>query len=83
MIKIDDGWEFSQIGKGVINYDRIFKELVEGDNLLPLSIEHLFIYNASKDFIVRRLQRPLPLSHISTNLKNSIAYVSSVIRKSQ
>ena len=80
MNKMDDGWEFSQIGKGVINYDTIFKELVEGEKLLPLSIEHPFIYSASEDFIVRRLQRPLSLSHISTNLKNSLAYVNSVIR---
>ena len=83
MNKMDDGWEFSQIGKGVINYDAIFKELVEEEKLLPLSIENLFIYSASEKFIVRRLQRPMPLSHISTNLKNSIAYVNSVIRKSR
>ncbi len=82
MKKTDDGWEFSQIGKGVIDYDRIFKELVEGKKLLPLSIEHLFIYNASEDFIVQRLQRPLPLSHVRTSLKNSIAYVNHVTRKS-
>ncbi len=83
MNKMADGWEFSQIGKGVINYDTIFKELVEGEKLLPLSIENLFIYSASEDFIVRRLHRPLSLLHISTNLKNSIAYVNSVIRKSR
>ncbi|MBT8367116.1 MAG: sugar phosphate isomerase/epimerase [Deltaproteobacteria bacterium] len=83
MKKIDDGWEFSQIGKGIINYDLIFKELVEGEKLLPLSIEHLFIYSASEDFIVQRLQQPLPLSHISSILKNSIAFVNSVIRKSK
>ena len=78
---MDNGWEFSQIGQGVIDYDTIFQELVEGEKLLPLSIEHLFIYSASEDFIVQRLARPLPLSHISTNLKNSIAYVKDVIRK--
>lgn len=83
MKKLDDGWEFSQIGKGVINYDVIFKELVEEEKLLPLSIEHLFIYNASEDFIVQRLQQPPPLSDISSNLKNSIAYVNSVIRNSK
>ena len=81
MKKRDDGWAFSQIGQGVIDYDTIFQELVEGEKLLPLSIEHLFIYSASEDFIVQRLARPLPLSHISTNLKNSVAYVNNAIRK--
>ena len=81
MKKVDDGWEFSQIGEGVINYDTIFKELVEEKGLLPLSIEHLFMYSASEDFIVKRLKHPPTLSHISTSLRNSIDYVNRVIEK--
>jgi sugar phosphate isomerase/epimerase len=76
----DDGWEFSQIGDGAINYDLIFSELVEENKLLPLSVEQLFIYTASKDFIVRRLQSPPALSQISAGLENSIAYVKDVIQ---
>mgnify|MGYP001033654927 CR=1 FL=1 len=79
--KMDDGWEFSQIGEGIIDYDTVFKELVEENELLPLSIEHLFMYRASEDFIVERVQRPLSLTHISTSLKNSIDYVNSIVKK--
>ena len=81
--KMDDGWEFSQIGEGVIDYDTIFKELVEKNELLPLSIEHLFMYRASEDFIVKRLKRPPSLTHISTSLRNSIDYINSVIKRSK
>jgi sugar phosphate isomerase/epimerase len=74
------GWQFSQIGKGVINYETIFKELIEERKPMPLGIEHLFIYNASEDLIVNRLQRPPSLSQISDSLKRSIAYVQDVFK---
>jgi hypothetical protein len=78
---VDDGWEFSQIGEGVIDYETVFKELVEKNELLPLSIEHLFMYRASEDFVVKRLQRPPTLTHICTSLRNSMDYVNSMIKK--
>jgi hypothetical protein len=28
MNKVDEGWVFAQIGQGIVNYDRILKELV-------------------------------------------------------
>jgi hypothetical protein len=33
--QVDDGWQFSHIGGGVIDYDTIFKELGEEEKLLP------------------------------------------------
>mgnify|MGYP000125564208 FL=1 len=54
MNKIDDGWIFAQIGQGVVNYDIILRELVEDQKLLPMSIEHLFIYNATNELIVQK-----------------------------
>ena len=81
MSKIDDGWIFAQIGKGIVNYDTILKELVEENKLLPLSIEHLFIYTATKDLIVRREAKPPELSQISISLKASYDYVKSFVRQ--
>ena len=81
MTKINDSWIFAQIGKGIVNYDTILKELVEENKLLPLSIEHLFIYTATKDLIVRREAKPPELSQISISLKASYDYVNSFIRK--
>lgn len=78
--KINDGWVFAQIGKGVVNYDIILRELAEEKKLLPLSIEHLFIYNATKDLIVQRKAKAPELSQISTSLKASFDYVNSFIR---
>ena len=81
MSKIDDGWIFAQIGKGIVNYDTILKELVEENKLLPLSIEHLFIYTATKDLIVQREAKAPELSQISISLKASYDYVKSFFRK--
>lgn len=81
MRKIDDGWIFTQIGQGIVNYDTILKELVEENKLLPLSIEHLFIYTATKDLIVQREAKAPELSQISMSLKASYDYVKSFFRK--
>ena len=81
MSKIDDGWIFAQIGQGIVNYDTILKELVEENKLLPLSIEHLFIYTATKDLIVQREAKAPELSQISMSLKASYDYVKSFFRK--
>ena len=81
MSKIDDGWIFAQIGQGIVNYDTILKELVEENKLLPLSIEHLFIYTATRDLIVRREAKAPELSQISMSLKASYDYVKSFFRK--
>jgi len=77
--KSSNGWDFAQIGDGVVSYDIILKELVEEKKLLPLSIEHLFIYTATKDLTVRRKAKPPELSQISMSLKASLDYVKSLI----
>jgi len=79
MRKIDNGWEFPQIGQGVIDYPKIFKELNEGKGVLPMSIEQIFIYHAAKDFTVYRLKQPYPLSYINESIKESLTYVSHLI----
>jgi sugar phosphate isomerase/epimerase len=78
--KSNSGWDFSQIGEGVIGYDIILKELVEDKKLLPLSIEHLFICTATKDLSIQRKAKAPELSQISMSLKASCDYVNSMIR---
>ncbi|UCF91293.1 MAG: sugar phosphate isomerase/epimerase, partial [Desulfobacterales bacterium] len=74
-----NGWDFTWIGNGIIDYDAIFQELVEAEKLLPMSIEHLFIFAASEHFSVHRLGQPPALSQISTSLKNSFDYVNAAL----
>ena len=81
MNKVDDGWVFAQIGQGIVKYDIILRELVEDNKILPLSIEHLFIYNATKDLIVQRKAKAPELDQIRGSLKASYEYVKSFIRK--
>jgi sugar phosphate isomerase/epimerase len=77
--KDDNGWNFVQIGKGVVGYGLILKELVEEKKLLPLSIEHLFIYAATKDLIVQRQANAPDLAYISKSLKGSLDYIKGFI----
>jgi len=78
--KVNGGWVFAQIGKGAVNYDSILGELAAEKKLLPLSIEHLFIYAATKDLVVQRKAQAPELSQISASLKASYDYVKSFIR---
>lgn len=80
MKKINGGWVFAQIGDGVVGYGRILKEMAHEKSLLPLSIEHLFIYNASQDLVVQRKDRAPELSQISMSLKASYNFVNRIIR---
>jgi sugar phosphate isomerase/epimerase len=80
MNKLDDGWVFAQIGQGIVNYDLILRELVEDKKNLPLSIEHLFIYTATKNLIVKRKAKAPELEHIRMSLKASYDYVKSFFR---
>jgi sugar phosphate isomerase/epimerase len=77
--KSSDGWDFTQIGAGVVGYDLILRELVAEKRLLPLSIEQLFIYTATQDLIVQRKAKAPQLSQISMSLKASHDYVKSFI----
>jgi sugar phosphate isomerase/epimerase len=77
--KSSDGWDFTQIGAGVVGYDLILKELAAEKRLLPLSIEQLFIYTATQDLIVQRKAKAPQLSQISMSLKASHDYVKSFI----
>lgn len=77
--KSNGGWVFAQIGRGVVKYDAILKKLAEDNKMLPMSIEHLFIYSATKDLVVQRNARAPELSQISMSLKASYDYVKSFI----
>jgi sugar phosphate isomerase/epimerase len=79
--KNESGWYFSQIGKGVINYDAIIESLMKEKRLLPMSIELPFIFNLSHDFIVRRSEKPMELSQITKTLQDSLNYVKETIQK--
>ena len=79
IIKINGGWAFAQIGQGAVNYDKVLRELAEENNMLPMSIEHLFIYGATQDLVVQRKAQAPELSQISRSLKASYNYVKSFI----
>ena len=77
MKKTQKGWDFTQIGDGIVSYDNIFRELARDKKTLPMSIEHLFIYTAKRNLIVQRMEKAPELDQIRLSLEASYNYVKS------
>ena len=77
MKKTQKGWDFTQIGDGIVSYDNIFRELAREKKTLPMSIEHLFIYTAKRNLIVQRMEKAPELDQIRLSLEASYNYVKS------
>jgi sugar phosphate isomerase/epimerase len=75
----NNGWYYSGIGEGVINYNEIFNNLSELDQLPPMSIELplRFRFDSDFNFIRDHLQLPLPLFEIRNILERSINYIKN------
>jgi sugar phosphate isomerase/epimerase len=76
----EDGWYFTEIGRGSIDYDSIFRDLAREFDSLPLSIEIPLRVTRAKDASPRRWPHPIPLDHIRKTLRNSVDYVKARLR---
>jgi sugar phosphate isomerase/epimerase len=76
----EDGWYFTEIGQGSIDYDSIFRDLATEYDSLPLSIEIPLRVTRAKDASPRRRPHPTPLDHIRRTLRNSVDYVKARLR---
>jgi sugar phosphate isomerase/epimerase len=72
MKKIESGWLFSEIGKGVINYPKIFRVLTTHAVPLPTSIEFPKNFKRKEDFSPQRNPSPPGLVEIKAIIKGSI-----------
>jgi sugar phosphate isomerase/epimerase len=79
----EQGWFFTEIGKGSIDYEFILKPLGTKNDSLPVSLEIPLRVKRAKDASPRRMPHPLPLDQIRNTLKNSLDYVQTWLRQAE
>lgn len=72
-----EGWGFTEIGKGAIDYARIFKGMARESSPLPASLEIPLRFTRGPDALPRRGAAPVPLEEIRRVLKRSLDFVKS------
>ncbi len=71
------GWGFTEIGKGSIDYRSVLKQLKSEEPSLPLSLEVPLRLTRAPDASPRRRASPLPLNEIRSILKGSLDFVTA------
>ena len=76
----EDGWYFTEIGQGSIDYDSVLKHFATECDSLPVSLEIPLRVTRAKDASPRRGPHPIPIDHIRKTLRNSVDYVKIRLR---
>ena len=79
----EQGWFFTEIGKGSIDYESILKYLGAEYASLAVSLEIPLRVKRAKDASPRRMPHALPLDQIRKTLKNSVDYVQALLRQAE
>jgi len=79
----EQGWFFTEIGKGSIDYESILKYLGSEYDSIPMSLEIPLRVKRAKDASPRRMPHALPLDQIRKTLKNSVNYVQALLRQAE
>jgi sugar phosphate isomerase/epimerase len=82
MLKIEDGWLFSEIGRGVVNYPEIFGALTRHTELLPTSIELPKNFQRNPDFSPRKNPSPPDLDEIKAMIDGSMKFIENGLSQS-
>jgi sugar phosphate isomerase/epimerase len=79
-VKADEqGWHFTEIGKGSIDYESIFRHLESRNRFLPVSLEIPLRVTRARDASPRRMASPVPLDEIRRVLKGSLDFVTRML----
>jgi sugar phosphate isomerase/epimerase len=73
------GWGFTEIGKGSIDYRSVLNQLKSEEPSLPLSLEIPLRLTRAPDASPRRKASPLPLDEIRSILKGSLDFVKGIL----
>jgi sugar phosphate isomerase/epimerase len=77
----EEGWYFTEIGKGSVDYAVILRKLAEEKRTLPMSLEIPLRFARAKDASPRRAPRPVPLERIRDILRGSLRYVKGLLKE--
>jgi len=79
--KNDAGWYFTEIGKGIIDYQSILAELTAVSNSVPISLEIPLRVTRAPDASPCRLSQPVDLAEIRRVMTGSVNFVKQVIAR--
>ena len=75
----DAGWHFTEIGKGIIDYQSILKELAALPEPVPISLEIPLRIRRAPDASPRRASLPIDLAEIRKVMAGSLNFVKQVL----
>ena len=75
----DSGWYFTEIGKGIIDYQTILRELTAVSDSVPLSLEIPLRVTRAPDASPRRASQPVDLAEIRRVMTGSVNFVKQVL----
>ena len=73
-----DTWHFTQIGKGIIDYQGIFKILKKSPQKIPMSIELPLRLEMKEDRVPKKTKPPLDIGQINKIVSDSLSYVRRI-----
>jgi sugar phosphate isomerase/epimerase len=79
----EQGWFFTEIGRGSIDYESILPKLEAEHDSIPISLEVPLRVTRASDASPRRLPYPIPLDKIRTVLRNSVDYTKTMLSRGQ
>ena len=77
----DQGWHFTEIGKGMIDYQRILGQLKMENQTLPLSLEIPLRFYRARDASPQRAVSPVPLGEIRKTLRGSLDFIRGILQE--
>ena len=75
----DSGWYFTEIGKGIIDYQTIIRELTAVSDSVPLSLEIPLRVTRAPDASPRRATQPVDLEEIRRVITGSVNFVKQAL----
>lgn len=81
MKKIQGGWLFTEIGKGVIHYPELFEALAEQAVQVPIAIEFPRNYQRNEKFQMQKISSPPDLGEINRIIKGSLDYITAYVER--
>lgn len=75
----ENGWYFTQIGAGTIDYRKILKELAARPQPLPISLEIPLRIRRARDASPRRAPLPVDLKEIRQVMQGSVEFVRTTL----
>lgn len=74
-----EGWHFTEIGKGAIDYASILREVIDLDRVIPLSLEIPLRLRRGRDAAPRKSSQPVALEVIRPVMQGSVAFMRNLL----